>query len=154
MYDHTFLILQITRSDIRPHMKVGCQPGDCIWLLNLPQEFVWVCMDKHTHFITPKGDIIRIMVYLKIFDRHLQAMYWYGSNNSLIYQCIYWQRSLNKLWTKCFRHLILVLQIMATQLSLVPTTGNECPRRCKINDQEHLMHTNCKLKGTQRIRNV
>ena len=24
--------------------KVGCQPGDCIWSLELPQGFVWVCM--------------------------------------------------------------------------------------------------------------
>ena len=27
MYDHTFLNLQITRSDIRPDIKVGCQNG-------------------------------------------------------------------------------------------------------------------------------
>ena len=35
--------------------KVGCQPGDCRWPLNLPQGFVWVCMDEYTHFITPEG---------------------------------------------------------------------------------------------------
>ena len=28
-----FLKLEITRSGIRPHIKVGCQPGDCIWSL-------------------------------------------------------------------------------------------------------------------------
>ena len=31
MYDHTFLNLQITTSDIRPRM--GCLLGDCIWSL-------------------------------------------------------------------------------------------------------------------------
>ena len=24
--------------------SVGCQPGDCRWLLNLSQQCVWVCM--------------------------------------------------------------------------------------------------------------
>ena len=35
--------------------KVGCQLGDRGWPFNLPQGFVWVCMGKHTHFITPEG---------------------------------------------------------------------------------------------------
>ena len=42
MYDHTFLNLQITRSDIyEATHKVGCQPGDCIYgHVNLPQGCV------------------------------------------------------------------------------------------------------------------
>ena len=44
-----FYACKITRSDITPHTKVDCQPGDCMWPLNLPQEFAWVHMGKHTH---------------------------------------------------------------------------------------------------------
>ena len=37
-----FLHLQINRSDIR----LGFQPDDCTWFLNLSQVFVWVCMSE------------------------------------------------------------------------------------------------------------
>ena len=35
MYDHTFLNLQITRSDIKVTHKVGSQLGGCIWSLKI-----------------------------------------------------------------------------------------------------------------------
>ena len=37
--------------------KVGCQTGDCKWLLNLPQEFLWVpCMYGLTYSLYhPRG---------------------------------------------------------------------------------------------------
>ena len=35
--------------------KVNYYPGDCRWSLNLPLEFVWVCMGYKTHLITPEG---------------------------------------------------------------------------------------------------
>ena len=46
MYDHIFLNLQITKSDIRPHITwavslvIAYMYGHFI----LPQGFVWVCM--------------------------------------------------------------------------------------------------------------
>ena len=52
---HTFLKLQITRSDIRPHMKWAVSLVIACDRFNLPQGFVWVCMGKHTHFTTPEG---------------------------------------------------------------------------------------------------
>ena len=53
MFDHTFPKLQITRSDIRPHIKWTVCLVIAYGHLNLPQGFVWICMGKHTHFITP-----------------------------------------------------------------------------------------------------
>ena len=50
-----FLNLQITRSDIRPHIKWAVSLVIAYGHFNLPQGFVWVCMSSHTHFITPKG---------------------------------------------------------------------------------------------------
>ena len=50
-----FLNLQITRSDIRPHMKWVVSLVIAYGHFNLPQGFVWVCMGQHTHFIAPKG---------------------------------------------------------------------------------------------------
>ena len=57
MYDHTFLNLQITRSDIRLHIKWAVSLVIAYGHFNLPQGFVWVCMVLHTctHFITPEG---------------------------------------------------------------------------------------------------
>ena len=52
-WPYSFLCLQITRSDVGSN--VGYQPGDCRWIFNLPQGFVWVCMGWHTHFITLEG---------------------------------------------------------------------------------------------------
>ena len=45
MYDHIFYKqVQISRSDIRPHI-VGCQPGDFAYgHFNIPPGFVWVYM--------------------------------------------------------------------------------------------------------------
>ena len=59
MYDHTFQNLQITRSDIRPHIKWAVSLVITYGHFNLPQRFVWVCTGSHTHFITPEGTIYR-----------------------------------------------------------------------------------------------
>ena len=40
MYDYTFLNLQITRSDIRPHVKWGVSLVTAYDYFNLPQGFV------------------------------------------------------------------------------------------------------------------
>ena len=50
-----FLNLQITRSDVRPHIKCIVSLVIAYGPFNLPQGFVWVCMDYHTHFIAPEG---------------------------------------------------------------------------------------------------
>ena len=50
-----FLNLQITRSDIRPHIKWAVSLVIAHGHVYLPQGFVWVCMGSHAHFITPKG---------------------------------------------------------------------------------------------------
>ena len=42
MYDRTFLNLQITRSDIRPHIKLAVSLVIACGHFNLPQGFVWV----------------------------------------------------------------------------------------------------------------
>ena len=42
IYDHNFLNLQITRSDIRPHIKWAVSLGTAYGDFNLPQGFVWV----------------------------------------------------------------------------------------------------------------
>ena len=42
MYDHNFPKLANHQTRHQATHKVGCQPGDCIWSLNLPQGFVWV----------------------------------------------------------------------------------------------------------------
>ena len=57
MYDYTFLNLQITRSDIRPYIKSAVSLVITYYYghFNLPQGFVWVCMDSHTRFITHDG---------------------------------------------------------------------------------------------------
>ena len=44
MYDHIFLNLQITRLDIRPHIKWAVNLVIAYGHFNLPQGFVWVCM--------------------------------------------------------------------------------------------------------------
>ena len=44
VWSYSFLWLQITRSNIKPHAKWAVKTGGCRWLLNLPQGFVWVCM--------------------------------------------------------------------------------------------------------------
>ena len=46
-----FQSLQITRSDVRPHIKWDVSLVIAYGHFNLPQGFVWVCMGKHTHFI-------------------------------------------------------------------------------------------------------
>ena len=55
MYDHTLLVLnlQITRSDIRPHIKWVVCVVIAYGHYNLPWGIVWVCMSSHTHFVTP-----------------------------------------------------------------------------------------------------
>ena len=49
-----FLDFQITRSNIRPHIKLAFSLVIASGQFNLPQGFVWVCMGKQTHFITPE----------------------------------------------------------------------------------------------------
>ena len=44
MYDQAFLNLQITRSDIRSHIKLAVSLVIADGHFNLPQGFVWVCM--------------------------------------------------------------------------------------------------------------
>ena len=53
MYHNTFLNLQITRSDIKPHTKWAVSLVIADGHFNLPHVFVWV-RNIHT-FITPKG---------------------------------------------------------------------------------------------------
>ena len=60
-YDHTFLNLQITRSDIRPHIKWPVSLVIAYGHFNLPQGIVWVCMSSHTHFITPRAQMTHLM---------------------------------------------------------------------------------------------
>ena len=57
MYDHTFLKLLITRSDIRPHIKWAVSLVIAYGQFNFPQGFMWIdlYMGLHTHFITPEG---------------------------------------------------------------------------------------------------
>ena len=45
--------LQITRSDIRPHIKWVVHLVTAYGHFNLPWGIVWVCMSPHTHFICP-----------------------------------------------------------------------------------------------------
>ena len=45
--------LQITRSDIRPHIKWVVCLVIAYGHFNLPWGIVWVCMSPHTHFIPP-----------------------------------------------------------------------------------------------------
>ena len=47
--------LQITSSDIRPHIKFAVSLVIAYGHFNLPPVFVWACMGQHTHFITPEG---------------------------------------------------------------------------------------------------
>ena len=55
-----FLCLQITKFNTRPHVKWVVQLGDADGHFNLPLGSVWVCMGKHTHFITQeKGALLR-----------------------------------------------------------------------------------------------
>ena len=55
MYDHTFhKQVQISRSDIRPHIKWAVSLV-ILHFVNLLPRFVWVYMGYHTHFITPEG---------------------------------------------------------------------------------------------------
>ena len=45
--------LQITRSDIRPHIKWVVHLVTAYGHFNLPWGIVWVCMSPYTHFIIP-----------------------------------------------------------------------------------------------------
>ena len=45
--------LQITRSDIRPHIKWVVRLVTAYGHFDLPWGIVWVCMSPHTHFILP-----------------------------------------------------------------------------------------------------
>ena len=57
MYDHTFS--KLANHQIRPHMKWAVRLVIAYGHFDLPQGFVWVCLGQHTHFITPKGDILK-----------------------------------------------------------------------------------------------
>ena len=45
--------LQITRSDIRPHIKWVVRLVTAYGHFNIPWGIVWVCMSPNTHFIAP-----------------------------------------------------------------------------------------------------
>ena len=49
MCDHTFINLQFTKSDIRPHIKCFVSLVIAYGYFNLPQGFVWVglCMSRY-----------------------------------------------------------------------------------------------------------
>ena len=49
--------MQITKSDIRPHIKRAVSLVTADDHFNLPLEFVWVCKGYYTHFITPEGQV-------------------------------------------------------------------------------------------------
>ena len=57
--------LQITRSDIRPHIKWVVRLVTAYGHFNLPWGIVWVCMSPHTHFIPdsppPRAQITHLM---------------------------------------------------------------------------------------------
>ena len=49
MCDHTlFVIMQITKSDMRPHAKCS-HTDNADGHFDLPQGFVWVCMGSNIH---------------------------------------------------------------------------------------------------------
>ena len=52
--DHTFPNLQITRSDIRPHIKWAVSLVIAYGHFNLPRGFVWVCMRTYSLY-HPRG---------------------------------------------------------------------------------------------------
>ena len=58
--DITIHFLTLANQQIRygTTRKVGCQPGDCKWPISLPLGFVWACMGKHTHVITPEAYLL------------------------------------------------------------------------------------------------
>ena len=49
------LSLQITRADIKPQVKWAVNLVIVDGHFNLPQGFVCICMDSHTHFTTGHG---------------------------------------------------------------------------------------------------
>ena len=51
-----FQNLQITGSDIKPHIKWDVSLVIAYGHFNLPPGFVWACLGQHTHFITPEGN--------------------------------------------------------------------------------------------------
>ena len=61
-----FQNLQITRLDVRPHIKLAVSLVIAHGHFNLPQGFVWICMSKHTHFITPEGQITIMLIEVLI----------------------------------------------------------------------------------------
>ena len=61
-----FLNLQITRSDIRPHIKWAVSLLVAYGHFNLPRVLVWVCMGKYTYFITPRG-----AKYWKVWEKYM-----------------------------------------------------------------------------------
>ena len=49
------LNLQITKSDIRPHIQwaVNLIIADNHFIIYLPQGFAWICMGQHNPFMNP-----------------------------------------------------------------------------------------------------
>ena len=48
MYEHTLFCACKSPDQTSGHTrKMGHQPSNCRWSLNLPQGFVWVCMGQH-----------------------------------------------------------------------------------------------------------
>ena len=69
MYDHTFSKIGNHQSGIRPHIKVGWQPGDCIWS---PQFSSGVCVGIYGityslyHPPPPKGESFKTVMEMFI----------------------------------------------------------------------------------------
>ena len=56
MYDHFFCVCKSPDQIIRPQPKNAVNLVTADDHFNLSQWFVWICMDQHAHFITPKSD--------------------------------------------------------------------------------------------------
>ena len=45
----------LKQANVRPQVKCAVRRVTVDGHFNLPKGFVWVCMGKHTHFITQEG---------------------------------------------------------------------------------------------------
>ena len=76
MYDHTFLNLQITSTDIKPHIKWVVSLVIAYGHFNLPQGFVWVLW-VNTLTLSPQRDslcILEIVLCVMFFKEYAQSI--------------------------------------------------------------------------------
>ena len=77
MYNYSFLKLQITRSDISPHIKCVGSLVIAYGHFNLPKLFVWVCMvNMLTISISPlrvANWCLLLCDWLKVFSLNITA---------------------------------------------------------------------------------